>query len=176
MKKAKKVRIFFDMDGVLAKWTPVEIFEQLFEENWFKNLERQDWSIKGLIAIQDLLPRLLKDQDVEVDYYVLTACVDSPYAIPEKSEWLDKNFPVENRIYVDNGDNKAEYVHDISKYDILIDDYSHNLHRWEESGGTGIKLMNGVNGNYGTWTGPCIRENATTGEILEVLYNEIKKL
>ena len=44
----------------------------------------------------------------------------------------------------------------INKNWILIDDFSKNLHRWEAAGGTGIKILNGINATKGTWTGYSI--------------------
>ena len=41
----------------------------------------------------------------------------------------------------------------LSRADILIDDHTPNLHRWEAAGGTGIKWLNQVNGNNGRFEG-----------------------
>ena len=40
---------------------------------------------------------------------------------------------------------------------ILIDDFSKNLHEWEKGkNNIGIKYYNGINGNHGTWKGNSI--------------------
>ena len=41
--------------------------------------------------------------------------------------------------------------------DVLVDDYTKNLKEWPVFGdakfGRAVKLLNGINGNNGTWTG-----------------------
>ena len=174
-------RVFIDMDGVLAKWAPVDFYEQLFEKGRFSSLPVQQWVIDGLLGASQLFPKLRirkdgKEQEVNVEYYILTSCVESEYAIPEKSDWLDKEFnlPAQRRIYVKNGDNKADYVPGgVKPTDILIDDYSVNLHRWANRGGQGIKLMNGDNGNYGTWRGKSIKRFATPNQFFNTIVDII---
>lgn len=185
LKQKKKdvinARVFIDMDGVLAKWAPVDFYEQLFEKGRFDSLPVQQWVIDGLLGASQLFPKLRikkngEIQEVNVEYYVLTSCVDSPYAIPEKSYWLDKEFnlPAHRRIYVKNGDNKADYVPGgVKPTDILIDDYSVNLHRWTKRGGQGIKLMNGDNGNYGTWMGKMIKRYSRPEDFFNIITETI---
>ena len=180
-KKIKEVRVFIDMDGVLAEWTPVEVYEQLFEKGRFDKLPVQNWVVTGLKESEKMLnSTFIKTKEgfvkLQVEYHIMTSCVDSPYAIPEKSEWLDKEFdiPKHKRIYVVNGHNKANYVPGgITGEDILIDDYSFNLHRWKNSGGKGIKLMNGVNGSNGTWIDNYIPNHSTPNDFYKIILKTI---
>lgn len=162
----KKTRIFVDMDGVLAEWKGCSEFKELFEEGYFIDLLPQDWVIEGIKNVIESMNDL-------VEVFVLSSVLPTKYAIPEKAAWLDKyiNLPEENRIWVPNGDNKADHVPGgIQPTDILIDDYSLNLHRWVNSGGIGIKVLNGVNWKNKTWKGPVIPQLSTQVDF----YNIVK--
>ncbi len=54
----------------------------------------------------------------------------------------------------------------LSTADILIDDHTPNLHRWEEAGGLGVKWLNEINGNNGRFEGTRV---GSTEELREVL-------
>ena len=41
----------------------------------------------------------------------------------------------------------------LGKMDILVDDHTPNLTRWETAGGTGVKWLNGINGKNGRFEG-----------------------
>ena len=41
----------------------------------------------------------------------------------------------------------------LGKMDILVDDHTPNLKRWETAGGTGVKWLNGINGKNGRFEG-----------------------
>lgn len=164
-----KTRIFIDMDGVLAKWKQAANVKDLYEKGYFAELEPQSWFI-----VIVLLFIYLNNDDYEI--YILSSVLPTKYAIPEKSEWLDREFPIslENRIWVKDGDNKAICVPGgIRKTDILIDDYSLNLQRWEQSGGIGIKLMNGINGTKGSWKGLAVPYGAKYNDFLRVIKKAI---
>lgn len=65
--------------------------------------------------------------------------------------------PVTQRFLIPCGVSKADFVMDLFHLDripkswILFDDYSRNLHAWDDAGGTGLKCYNGINGSHGTW-------------------------
>lgn len=136
-------KIYFDMDGVLAKWQIDAKFEEIFEPNYFKNLPK--WN--GY----HLLKELLKKYKNKI--YILSAYLtDVPYPLEDKNSWLNKFFPeIEktHRIFVPYGHDKNDFVD--AKDCILIDDFSKNLFSWEESGGIGIKYINGINSNNNSW-------------------------
>ena len=69
---------------------------------------------------------------------------------------------------------KAEFVETmlhrkLGKMDILVDDHTPNLTRWETAGGTGIKWLNGINGKNGRFEG--IRLGSV--EELKAAFDEI---
>ena len=80
---------------------------------------------------------------------------DSPYALKEKQEWLKQYLPwvdAGHCLFMPCGESKAEYVPEgIRITDYLLDDYTKNLREWAAAGGTGIKLLNGINNTQNTW-------------------------
>lgn len=113
------------MDGTLAEFKPVDEIETLYEKGYFAELKPQENVVGGIKAF------ITEHSDVEV--YVLSSVLsDSSYALSEKNEWLDKYIPEideAHRIFVPCGEDKAAYVTGgISGNDILLDDYSANLH------------------------------------------------
>ena len=51
--------------------------------------------------------------------------------------------------------------------DILIDDHTPNLHRWEEAGGIGVKWLNEINGNNGRFEGARVGSAAELRAVLD---------
>lgn len=144
-------RLFVDMDGTLAVFRSVDTLEKLYEKDYFANLEPQMNVIDGI--------RHIIRNNPKIEVFVLSAVLsDSPYAVPEKNEWLDKYLPevdAEHRLYPACGESKKEFLKGsyggVRSDDFLLDDYSKNLHEWEPPA-KGIKVMNGINGKNGTWT------------------------
>lgn len=143
----KKVNVFVDMDGVLAVYSE-DIVDLMYTEGFF--LARK--AVRPMIEITRLLMKK------EYDVYILTSVINSPYCIPEKSAWLDKNLPglkASNRIYVPYGIVKSEYAQEqvdtADSVNILIDDYTENLDKWTLEGALPIKVLNGINSTNGTW-------------------------
>lgn len=162
-------RIFIDMDGTLAKWTPSATPEQLLEPGFFINMPPEI----NVVQMANLLVRKEESNDIQV--YILSAVMqENKLAVPEKNDWLDEYVDVapERRIFVPCGENKAEYLPGgIQPSDILIDDYSVNLHSWEKSGGIGIKMLNGVNGTKGTWKNLTISTSAAPTKLAEAVLD-----
>ncbi len=139
----KKYSIFFDADGVIAKWNPEGKWQ---EEGYFLALT-PEWEVVGLI-------KALKKAGYNVN--ILT-CYPTESAKKEKIAWFKKvGLEEVPQIYVPYGQNKAEYIKEMADKNILIDDYSHNLHEWRKAGNIGIKFFNGINGTNGTWKGLAI--------------------
>lgn len=142
------------MDGTLNVFRSIQDMDELYEEGFFSR------AVPHMEVVEEV-KRVIGKMDV----YILSACpVGSQFAKAEKDWWLDTYLPeVEKskRLYLDVGKNKAKEVERIfgerlRKDDVLLDDYSVNLHEWQEAGGTGVKLMNGINGNKGTWKGKSV--------------------
>jgi len=150
--KREKRRVFVDMDGTLAVFTPVNTLETLYEKEYFLNLEPIPNMVKAI--------RLLQAQVPEVEVFILTSYLsDSRYAMQEKNAWLDKHLPkldYEHRVFCPCGTDKKEVVPEgIKPTDYLLDDYTANLTTWEPPA-IGVKLLNGINHSKGTWKGSRI--------------------
>ena len=144
-------RIFIDMDGVLAKWGVNTPFEKVKEEGYFASLDVYE-------NMQKAIKLMIKEG---LDVYILSSILKDNHSAYDKNCWLDEYLPeisLEKRFFVPHNRRKDEYIEcqtdpGDSFTDILIDDYSKNLHNWNKSGKIGIKAINGINGNNGTWDG-----------------------
>ncbi len=156
-------RLFVDMDGTLAVFQQIDRLEQLYEKGYFAALP----PIRNAV---DAVRKICHRHDCEV--YILSAAVDSPYAVSEKNQWLNHflpEIPEEHRIFIPCGENKAEYVpYGIRKTDVLLDDYTKNLLEWPEKG---IKLLNGINHTKGVWQGKCLDAALPPDQMAEQLLN-----
>lgn len=156
------IRLFIDMDGTLAVFTPVDTLETLYEEGYYANLQPHENVIQGVRKF------LQENEGTEV-YIMSSVLADSPYALNEKNAWLDRYLPEidqNHRVFPPCGENKGQYVPiGVRETDYLVDDYSNNLHCWEAEGGRGVKLMNGINGSKGSWTGCRIAHRLTPDQI-----------
>lgn len=155
-KEAK--RLFLDMDGTLAEFHPVDTMETLYEQGYFAQLAPHENVVNGIKTFMKGNP----DEEVFILSSVLT---DSPYAQTEKNEWLDRYLPeigMGNRIFVPCGSAKNEFVPGgVRENDVLLDDYSKNLHEWP---GQALKLMNGINGTKGSFQGKKISAEMSAAE------------
>lgn len=149
----KKPVLFIDMDGTLVEWNTElpEFANEIFKPGYFK--ERPAYPMMPE-AIRDII------HCSAFEVYTLSSVIDGPYAVLDKNVWLDENIPEldeKHRIFCRCGENKAKKVEslfgDFGENFILLDDYTVNLRQWESSGGTAIKLLNGINGTNGTWKG-----------------------
>lgn len=164
-----KLRYFVDMDGTLA------VYPDLEEKWWecpgiFKFLTPQEKVVKAI-------KRLIKNNQ---EVFVLSAYnAEFPETIEDKNYWLNKHLPEideAHRIYTLVGKPKTDYIEGgVHATDVLLDDYNKNLEKWAAVGGTGIKLLNGLN-NKNSWSGISVSSNGTIKEIVEVLMNVEKNL
>lgn len=139
--------LYVDMDGVMAKFRQVENIEETYEAEFFKNLDPE-------VVVLEMLDHLSYRG---VNIKVLTAVYMNGAAPDAKRYWLRKyNVPYEV-IMVPYGERKKDYIK-TRGLNILLDDYSKNLHEWEDLSDPtckyiGIKFLNGINGNNRTWNG-----------------------
>lgn len=169
-----KKRLFVDMDGTLAEFKTVDTLEKLYEQNYFLSLKPQ---MNVINAVKDII----RNQP-GVEVYILSAVLsDSKYALFEKNLWLDTYLPEidsSHRIFPPCGMEKREFIGSVlgavNNNDFLLDDYSANLHTWEPPA-IGIKLMNGINGNNGTWKNEKVsfdqEPDVLAGQILSIIEN-----
>lgn len=182
-----KKRLFIDMDGTLVEWKnikieatdyedikeiPEKIDEILRTPGYFKNLKAHQ-------NVIDCINNLLENR--ELDIYILSCVLpDKGFSTPrnDKNDWLDKYLPnidKSHRIFVPDGENKIDYVpFGISENDYLLDDYTKNLNDWSFKG-KGIKFLNGVNANKGTWNGARINIEQSSYDLYNKLKNYILK-
>lgn len=164
-------RIFVDMDGTLAEWKSSSTMEDLYEKDYFFNLQPH---IELINAINQIC--LLPEYDI---YISSTYFTDSKYAEKEKRLWIPKYLPYitpKNIILMPVGSNKAKFVPEgIRHDDVLIDDYTNNLFDWTEAGGQAVKFMNGINHTKKRWQGKKIylnEENKTLfNQITDILFH-----
>ena len=147
----QKQRLFIDQDGTLTVFTPQASTAPLYEQGYFLNLKPHEKVVEAI--------RYIIRNHPEIEVNLLSAYLDdSPYALPEKQAWMDKNLPEidsEHRIFVPNGSDKKQFIGGLRPDDYLMDDYTKNLLRWEP--GKGIKLLNAINHTRGTWQHDRIR-------------------
>lgn len=157
-KRQSAKRLFVDMDGTLAEFHPVDTMETLYEQGYFAQLAPHENVVNGI--------KTFMKENPETEVFILSSVLtDSPYAQTEKNEWLDRylsEIGMENRIFVPCGSAKNEFVPGgVRENDVLLDDYSKNLHEWP---GQALKLMNGINGTKGSFQGKKISAEMPAAE------------
>ena len=163
-------RLFVDMDGTLAAFRKVTALEELYERGYFSGLRPQE-------NVVTAIRRLARDPSGQGDV-LAAALFDSHYALDEKNSWLDRYLPElgrEQRIFVPCGESKALYISShLCPEDILLDDYTVNLEDWRMHGGTGIKLLNGINHTRRSWDGARLSMARLPGQLADALLTVAK--
>jgi len=156
--------IYVDMDGVLARWNSDASLEETYLPGYFLARDPEPVVIGAI--------KLLKGMGMDVR--ILSSAYNNGYATVEKASWLEKNelgdLP---RCFVPYGERKADYI-DQDNINVLIDDYSKNLHEWKAEGNVGFKFYNGINGNHGTWHGYSVNYKMKAEEIA-IMVSSIAK-
>lgn len=161
----KKPRIFVDMDGTLAVWNNEATLEDIHTKGYYENLN-------PIISMVNMTKQLIAQG---YDVHILSAVLQNDYAQAEKNTWLNYFLPEvdkDHRIFVPYGQVKSAYIPHPLETDILIDDYSQNLHEWH---GVGVKPMNGINGTKGTWQGFTI-DTRSKAEVLAMTIMGIAQM
>ena len=147
----RRCRLFVDMDGTLVVWKHAKNMEQLLEEGYFRTMPPYTSVVEAV--------KMLIEAGLPV-YSLSAYMTESPDALSEKNEWLDRFIPEidqGHRVFCPCTESKWQHACDSTgesgKAYVLLDDYSLNLHDWASNGGIAIKLMNGVNGTKGSWKG-----------------------
>ena len=155
-------RLFIDMDGTLAVFQPVDRLETLYEPEYFETLP-------PIVNVCKAVRLVAASRQAEL--FILSSILPgSPYAVREKSAWLDRYLPQIDplhRLFPPCGISKALAVPGgLQPADTLLDDYTDNLLDWP---GKGIKVYNGINGNRSRWKGDCLRYDKTPEQIAQAL-------
>ena len=142
-------RIFLDMDGVLCEYRIDADIKDMERDGYFREL-------KPRTEMVDAVRRLVQGGAFEV--FVLSSVLPQRAisSTREKNDWLDRYLPEidrAHRLFPLCGTNKADAVDAFSEGDVLLDDHSPNLIRWVARGGRGVKILNGINGQNGSFCG-----------------------
>lgn len=164
----RSYKLFVDMDGCLCEWRAAAEYEDLFKKGYFATLKP---NANVLRAIEKII------HNDEAEVYILSAYLpQSRFALQEKNLWVDRYLPEiddKHRIFCPVSQDKVTAAQrrtgGFGKTHVLLDDYSQNLHHWEENGGVAVKVMNGVNGTKGSWRGRKITTYMSPEEISERL-------
>ena len=143
------MKYYFDMDGTLCEFRTDAKPEDLYRDGYFRSLKEPP----GVVALLKLLVRSGRD------VYVLSAVLGTKQET-EKRAWLTDHgivLPESHLIFVPCGTNKANAVPFVGKETVLIDDHTPNLLDWKAAGGTGIKVLTGINGKHGRWKGKAFQ-------------------
>lgn len=151
----KQRKLFVDIDGTLAVWQVGTPYEELLKRGYFRNLPAHESVVQAVRML------IAEEKELGFETYALSALMPgNPWAEEDKRVWLAEHLPelaASRMIFCEPGAKKAEIVSEkfgrIHRGFVLLDDYSENLHAWEQAGGKGIKLRNGINGTKGTWNG-----------------------
>ena len=96
----------------------------------------------------------------------------------DKIMWLHKWLPYIDidhiLISVTSKRDVVEYIHNhnLTKNDILIDDYNKNLIDWTKAGGTAIKYCNGIN-NPESFTGTKLFQSDSIENMFNTINNNL---
>ena len=149
MEKKTKKKFYIDMDGTLAIWDVTSTKEETRQPGYFLEREMDPY-------VAAIINKLIDDGE---DVSILTA-VYGRMAAKEKREWLDRHgFKNVKMVAVPCGVPKQSAIHeDGESTNVLFDDYSFNLHAWQNPAENriGIKYRNGINGTNGSWKGFAI--------------------
>lgn len=163
-------RIFIDIDGTMSRfYDDARCLELMQMPGFFK-------TVKPYSNVVEAIKILIENG---YDIYVCSSITRGNPRVQwfinwktnseadEKHQWLLCHIPLltEKCIFCPAGTPKwiavQEYIgRELSKDDILLDDYSAHLRAWRENGGTAIKLVNDINdrGEHSPlWDGSRIR-------------------
>ncbi len=166
----RDMRVYFDMDGTIAKWRDVPV-EETRKPGYYADLEPET---ELLNFMRDAMKR-------GENIYILSSYYTDTRALLEKKKWLDRYLPEIDSahcLFVPYGKtNKAEFLagmlhRRLNKADILIDDHTPNLQYWEEAGGLGVKWLNGINGKKGCFEGARV---GSAKELRAVLDSAVER-
>ena len=157
------INVFVDMDGVQTIYDKADSVEEMMKPGYFSSRTPHEHVI-------EFLKELIRNEEFSVT--VLSAVFTDNHSVMEKCIWLEEQgIGSVDKMFVPCGVPKAEFIKD-EDINILIDDFSKNLFEWEAAGSNfyGIKFMNEVNGENGSWkniNGPILDYRMSADELME---------
>lgn len=173
----KKIRLFVDMDGTLARFhDEPDYLTRMHEKGFYINL-------KPFYNVVNALNEICNNRK-DIDVYILSAAIGDgiEHCIPEKNQWIDKYMPSidhNHRIWTPCGVDKYLYIPNIADArDFILDDYNHVLEKGHSYGVVPIKAVNNINdkGRYGKrWNGKkvYICKSTLLNDLLEIIDSEV---
>lgn len=125
--------IYFDMDGVLAKYYTLEELgdpNKINKKGYFRNLPPIERGVELLKTVAEYV-------NVGICSAVLSEKVN-PYAREEKLDWLKEHIGrdyITSVIFTPCVGEKAKFIPTFSKSDVLVDDQLDNVLDWKNKGG-----------------------------------------
>ena len=184
----KKPTLWFDKDGVLAQYdyslyepefgapapwlirnahvfkgldtypSMCEAFKTLYLNNCNKSLQERAVNVKVLTAVS---------QGITLSEQVL-----------DSMAWCNANLSLKQRdfyaVAVPKESVPISLCGTLDKLDILFDDYTPNLRAWKESGGTAVKVLNGINSCCSEF--PCVSVDAEADRIVTAILQIVDDL
>lgn len=169
---SKNITVFSDMDGCIAKWNVNASLEDTYEPDYFRKRE--------LDANYAQILKNLMDAGIQV---VFLSAVYGDEQVAAKIDWLRANGFENDAIFVPYGCCKREFIQKnlpeyVSDVNILIDDFTQNLTRWEKYPEfIGVKYLNGINDSRRSWEGVRIQSPSSAASIiLDRIIEQIEKI
>ena len=142
------MRLIIDLDGTCFEFHPSATLDDLMQPGYFANLLPYSNMIEGLWLFHNKYP--------EVEMIISSKVLNEEHIIKDKDKAVNNYLHfIKERKYIPYGKKKTDYLI-VKPEDYLLDDYTDNLFEFEEAGGKGIKVLNGINGHHGRWKGPKI--------------------
>ena len=177
------VVIWFDMDGVLAKWNEKATIEEVSSPGYFLNCVLE----QKVATLIDYLKNYQSEYpEFQFEIRILTSVYQNGYAQKEKEQWL-KNHKIDVPVtFVPYGESKFKFVNE-DDTNILVDDFGKNLKEWIQNGFIGVKFYNGINDrprmifdSEGTgtliqdsWIGPSIDYRMSVRDMASVILGQL---
>lgn len=178
------MRLFFDMDGVLAVYEAsayrsvtgeVPAFEDA-QRHYFRNCLPDERMVEVARALRDVMPTAYLTK-IHSDIAIASA------QFADKVEWLRAQGLYVPAIIAclctDDCPTKAEWLANVlgdrpHAGDILIDDRNEELQSWTRMGGVAIKCCNGYSNSVASWNGLSILPSHTASDIITILRDCVR--